>query len=240
MDRFARRRALTLLKILVTSYGKVVPRDELIEFLWPSDAPKDAVQLLKTVVHYLRRGLGEEQNGKTKTSFISTEPNGYAFNPASHHRLDAIEFKALANEGLHLERQGRWREAGVALAAAADMYAGDYMEDDPYSEWCLKPRRQLRETLFDVLQVTARLLRSGGDYEAAIRCYRRILELDPCLESVHRNLMEVLWHSGKRTQALRQFEACRQGLKEEFDSSPLLETEALYRNILGGVGTSPV
>jgi hypothetical protein len=50
----------------------------------------------------------------------------------------------------------------------------------------------------------------------------------------------VLWHSGKRTQALRQFEACRQGLKEEFDSSPLLETEALYRNILGGVGTSPV
>jgi len=235
MDRFARRRALTLLKILVTNYGKVVVRDELIELLWPSDPPKDAIQLLKTAVHYLRRALGEEQNGKTKTSFISTEANGYAFNPASLHRLDAIEFKALAEEGLRFERQGRWREAVVALRAAADLYGGDYLEDDPYSDWSLKQRRQLRETLFDVLHATARLLRSAGDDEAAIRCYRRILDLDPCLEDVHRDLMEVLCRCGKRTQALRQFEECRRALREEFDSSPLLETEALYRSILAGL-----
>jgi DNA-binding SARP family transcriptional activator len=235
MDRFARRRALTLLKILVTNYGKVVVRDELIELLWPSDPPKDAIQLLKTAVHYLRRALGEEQNGKTKTSFISTEANGYAFNPASLHRLDAIEFKALAEEGLRFERQGRWREAVVALRSAADLYSGDYLEDDPYSDWSLKQRRQLRETLFDVLHATARLLRSAGDDEAAIRCYRRILDLDPCLEDVHRDLMEVLCRCGKRTQALRQFEECRRALREEFDSSPLLETEALYRSILAGL-----
>jgi len=234
MDRFARRRALTLLKILVTNYGKVVVRDELMELLWPSEVPKDAVQLLKTAVHYLRRALGEGQTGKSKMSFITTEQNGYAFNPASFHRIDALQFKALAEEGLHFERQGRWREAVVALRAAEKLYGGDYLEDDPYSDWSLKQRRQLRETLFDVLQSTARLLRSAGDHEATIRCYRRILEFDPCLEEVQRDLMELLWRCGRRTQALRQFEACRQALRDEFDSTPLLETEALYRSILGG------
>jgi DNA-binding SARP family transcriptional activator len=233
IDRFARRRAVTLLKILLTNYGRVVVRDELIELLWPSDAPKDAANLLKTAVHYLRRGLGEAQNGKTETSFISTEPNGYAFSPASCHRLDALEFEARAQEGLRFERQGRWREAFVALRAAADLYRGDYLEDDPYSDWYARRRRQLREILFDVLLTTARLLRSAGDHEAAIRCYRRILELDPCLEDVHRDLMEVLSRCGKRTQALRQFEACRRALKEEFDAAPVLETETLYRSILG-------
>jgi len=232
MDAFSRRRALTLLKILVTNYGKVVARDELIELLWPSDVPKDAAQLLKIAVHYLRRGLGEDPHGKPKTSFIATEANGYAFNTASVHRLDALEFKALAEEGLAFERQGRWREAIAALRSAAQMYGGDYLEEDPYSDWCLKQRRHLRETLFEVLLTAARLSRSAGENDAAIRYYRRILELDPCLEDVHRDLMETLGRCGKRTQALRQFEACSRALREEFDSSPTLETETLYRSLL--------
>lgn len=232
LDSFARRRAVTLLKILLTNYGKVVARDELIELLWPAEAPKDAVKLLKIAVHYLRRGLGETQNGKT-ASFILTEPSGYAFNPASPHRIDALEFEAAAEEGLRFERQGRWREAFAALQSAADLYRGDYLEDEPYSDWCRRRRTQLRETLFDVLVTTGRLLNSAGDVEAAIRCYRRILELDPCLEDVHRDLMEALYRCGKRTQALRQYEACRRALQEEFDAAPVLETETLYRSILG-------
>jgi DNA-binding SARP family transcriptional activator len=232
MDHFARRRSLTLLKVLVTNYGKVIGRDELIELLWPSDAPEDARQLLKSAAHYLRRALGEAHDEKVKSPFIATVANGYAFNTASCHWIDCVEFKRLAEEGLRLERQGRWREAIVELEAAADLYGGDYLEDELYTEWAMRLRRQLKDLLFDVLQATARLLRSAGDYQGAIRYYRRILELDPCLEDVRCDLMEVLCRIGKRTQALRQFDACRRALKEEFDCSPLLETEALYRSIL--------
>ncbi len=234
IDSFARRRAVTLLKILVTNYGKTVVRDELVELLWPSETPKDGAQLLKIVVHYLRRGLGEAENGKTEGSFISTEPNGYSFNTSAPHAIDAIEFDAWAEEGFHYERRGRWREALVALQAAADLYAGDYLQDEPYSDWCVKRRRQLREKLFEVLLTKARLLRTAGNYEPAIRVYRRILDLDPCLEDVHRDLMEVLHFSGRRPQALRQFESCRRALREEFDVEPVLETETLYRRILAG------
>lgn len=235
IDSFARRRAVTLLKILLTNYGKTVLRDELVELLWPSSPPKDAAKLLKIAVHYLRRGLGESENGKTESSFILTEAHGYAFNPASFHSLDVFDFESLADEGLRFERQGRWREATATLRAAADLYRGDYLEDDRYSDWCLARRRQLKEKLFQVLLTTARLQRNAGDTEAAIRTYRRILELDPCLEDVHRDLMELLSRSGRRSQALRQFEACRQALKDEFDAAPEIETETLYRSILGSL-----
>jgi DNA-binding SARP family transcriptional activator len=233
-DSFARRRAVTLLKILLTNYGKIVVRDELVELLWPNETPKDGAQLLKIVVHYLRRGLGQAENGKNETSFILTEPNGYSFNANSLHCIDALEFEKLAEEGFHYERRGRWREALVALQRAADLYTGDYLQDEPYSDWSLPRRRQLREKLFDTLVTAARLLKSAGDAESAIRYYRRILEFDPCLEDVHRDLMEALYACGKRTQALRQFEACRRALKDEFDVAPVMETEALYRRILAG------
>jgi DNA-binding SARP family transcriptional activator len=234
MDQFARRRSLMLLKILIANYGRVLGRDELIEQLWPENPPDDAPQLLKSAAHYLRRAFGEAHDEKTRPNFILTTANGYAFNVASAHWIDSVEFKRLADEGLRFERQGRWREAVAALEAAQDLYTGDYLEDEPYCEWAITLRRQLKELYFDVLQTSARLLRSSGDYEGAIRRYRRILDLDPCLEDVHCELMELLCHCGKRTQALRQFEACRRALKEEFDSSPLLETEALYRSILSG------
>lgn len=234
MDHFARRRSLTLLKILVANYGKVLGRDELIELIWPTNPPEDAPQLLKSAAHYLRRALGEAHDEKSKSRFILTTANGYAFNSASSHWIDAVEFKRYADEGLRLERRGHWREASAALEKAAEHYGGTYLEDEPYSEWAMVARRQLRELLFDVLQASARLFRTAGHYEAAIRCDRRMLEFDPCLEDVHCDLMDLLFRSGKRTQALRQFEACRRALKEEFDSSPLLETESLYRSILSG------
>jgi DNA-binding SARP family transcriptional activator len=233
-EAFTRRRAVTLLKILLTNYGKVVVRDELIELLWPSETPKDGAQLLKIVVHYLRRGLGQSESPNPETAYVLTEPNGYSFNAASLHRLDALEFEKKAEEGFHFERRGRWREALAALQAAADLYAGDYLQDEPYSDWCVNRRRQLREKQFDVLTTMARLHRSAGAYDPAIRCYRAILELDPCLEDVHRDLMEVLYASGRRTQALRQFEACRRALKDEFGVAPVMETETVYRRILNG------
>jgi DNA-binding SARP family transcriptional activator len=234
MDQFARRRSLLLLKLLVTYYGKVVGRDELIELFWPSGPPDDARQLLKSAAHYLRRALGEAHDEHVEMPFISTVANGYAFNATSSHWIDAVEFKRLAEEGLRFERQGRWREAIVALEAAAELYTGDYLQDEPYADWAMRPRRQLRDLFLDVLQTTARLLNSAGDYKTAITCYRRVLDIDPCLEEAHRDLMDVLARCGRRTQALRQFETCRRVLKEEFNSSPLLETEALYRSILSG------
>ncbi len=231
LERFVRRRALTLLKILLQHFGRVVDREEMAELLWPAGPPKDADTLLKVAIHYLRRGLEPDGGSKCALPFIVTEAKGYAFNVDSFHWLDVHEFQAAAEQGYRLERKGSRKEALAAFQAAAGLYTGDYLEEEPYSDWCFGRRKDLRQTYVDVLRRTARLLWMGGETEASIRCYYRTLEFDPYLENVHRDLMDVLWRSGRRTEALRQYEVCCRAVREEFDVPPMPDTEALYRSI---------
>ncbi|MHB8146999.1 MAG: BTAD domain-containing putative transcriptional regulator [Vulcanimicrobiaceae bacterium] len=230
---FARRRALRVLKILLTRYGCVVSKDELIELLWPDGSPDDAPTLLKVAVHYLRRGLQSERQDGTGDAFILTQGNGYAFNSASRHRWDVLEFERAADEGERLERCGRRKEALVSFAAAAAAYTGDYLEDEPYSDWCAERRHRLQQTYLHVLRRAGSLAWAAGDAEAAVRSYRRALAVDRCLEDVHRELMAVLWRSGRRTEALAQYEICRTALREEIDITPVPETVALYQAMHG-------
>ncbi|TAM61065.1 hypothetical protein EPN52_03615 [bacterium] len=223
---FVRRRPLTVLKILLTNYGRIVARDELVEMLWPELPPKDAVTMLKVAVHYLRRGLGAA--GGSRAAFVMTEGEGYAFDVASPHRLDAKEFLAASNEGVRQERLGCREPALAAFEAAAQLYVGDYLEDEPYSDWCRERRSELRQTYMTVLRRAARLHDDGGEVEAAVAAYRRTLEVDPCLEDVHRDLMALLWRHGRRADALRQYQMCARALHEELGVLPLEETQALY------------
>jgi len=60
---------------------------------------------------------------------------------------------------------------------------------------------------------------------------RRILELDPLQEHVHRAVMRCYLGMGNRPAALRQYEIIRQVLHDELQIEPMDETTELYRKI---------
>ncbi len=64
---------------------------------------------------------------------------------------------------------------------------------------------------------------------------RRILELDPLREDIHRRVMRLHVDLGQRPLALRQYEVCRQLLQTEMDIPPMEETTSLYEQIAGGL-----
>ena len=229
---FRRRRALLVLKILLTRYGRPVHRDELIEWLWQGEPPEKAGQLLQSAVHYLRRALEPDLRPGGRSRFVLTEGDAYLFNPDAPHRLDAREFLATARMAEAMERRGELSEALAACREAAGLYAGHFLEDEPYSDWCAREREYLRSVYLDVLRRLGRLCARQGDYAQAIDAFRRALSVDPLLEDVHRALMGVLWRAGRRIDALEQFYRCRAILEGELGVAPAAETEALYRSIL--------
>lgn len=231
-ERFARRRSLTLLKILLTRYGKPVHREELMELLWPETDPDSARSLLNVAVHYLRRALEPRGPRGHVSSFIRADGAWYSFDTTSPHRLDSREFLDLARLGPQLEAQGRPAEALAAYQQAIALYGGDFLEDEPYSDWCALEREELRETFLAVLHRAACLQLDGGDIEAALVCYRRALATDATLEEVHRCLMAALWRAGRRDEALRQYGNCRAVLERELGIAPAPETEALRLQII--------
>jgi DNA-binding SARP family transcriptional activator/GAF domain-containing protein len=231
-ERFPRRRALTLLKILLTRYGKQVHREELMELLWP-DADVDAAStLLNVTVHCLRRGLEPEGHSNGGSTFVKRNGDHYYLDLQSPHRLDSHEFSQAARQGVRLQERGSRSQAGEAYRRAVALYRGDFLEDEPYSDWCSAERQVLRELQLAALRGAARLRLDEGDLDGASTHYRSALEVDGTLEDVHLAMMELLWRSGRRDEALRQYWRCREILGRDLGIAPGIELEKLRRRII--------
>lgn len=227
---FKRRKALTLLKILLLHAGHSVPRDTLVEALWPEIDPQKGASRLYVVVHALREVLEPDSAG-TDLPLIVTEGDGYLFALDARCWLDLCEFQAAIRRGQQAEAIGEHKAALAAYAAGAHLYRGDLLEDEPFAEWCWLEREHLRETYLSVLQRLAGLARDAGELSRAIDVYRRALQVDSLREETHRRLIACLWAAGRRDEALRQYELLRILLRRELDAEPLPETEDLIRRI---------
>jgi len=232
-ERFARRRALTMLKILLTNYGKPVSREVLVESLWGDEPPKDPSRQLKVVVHYLRRALEPDREAGEGGLWVVRTDAGYAFDVTAPHRLDYQDFLSLAHWADRLRERGEPEAALAACEAAVGMYTGDYLEDELYSDWCAAERDYLRETLLSTLWRAAASHLDRGDAEGALSCHRRALLADPTREDVHRELMRVLWREGRRDDALRQYRLCDEALQRGLGVAPSAETRALHESLTG-------
>ena len=225
-----RRKALTLFKILLTHEGRPVSKDTLIELLWPEVAPEIGVSRLYMVVHALRR-LVEPPGHERNWVFIRMDADSYYLDMSAACRVDVKEFEEMVRLGKRAEAAGNMEAATNAYEAAVKLYRGDLLEDEPYAEWCWSGREYLRETCLDVLANLAAHYAQVGATETCIARYRQALRLDPAREQNHQGLMRALFALGRRDEALRQYQACREVLHRELDVTPLPETERLYLQI---------
>lgn len=231
-ERFSRRRSLSLLKILLTRYGQEIHREELMELLWPDVPRRSANPLLNVAAHYLRRALEPQVGAHQPSRFIRTNGDYYAFDVDSPHRLDTHEFRRAVQAGDRYAQAKQPAQAMAAYERALSLYRGEFLAEELYSDWCVVERENLRQLLLRAARSAATLYCDRGLWQEAIEQYRRVLQVDPSQEEIHRALMETLWRAGRRDEALRQYQACRRALARELDVEPMPETERLRQLIL--------
>ncbi len=225
-----RKKALTLLKILLAHNGRPLPKEALIDRLWPGAEPETKASQFHVLVHELRALLepGRRDQGWV---YICNEGDRYYFNVQAGAFIDAREFSRLAEQARQAEARGDWDQALKAYEQAVQLYRGDYFEDEPYADWCWQQREHLRELYLEALGRLADIYGRVGRWEESIRYLRRGLELDPVREEFHSRLMYALWALGRRTEAVRQYEVYARLLQEEFGLTPLPETQELLKRI---------
>ncbi|MDP6496133.1 MAG: bacterial transcriptional activator domain-containing protein, partial [Dehalococcoidia bacterium] len=143
-------------------------------------------------------------------------------------------FVQMARHAARLVAQGRRGEAIEEYWNAAALYQGEYLEDEPYSDWCLFERERLKEVYINMMKQIGSILTEKGDLDQAIEAYHSALGVDEGREELHRELMLLLWKAGRHDEALRQHDSCRRILREELGVEPALETESLYKAMLAG------
>lgn len=221
-----RRKVLLLLKVLLAHEGHPLSSDTLMELLWPGVSPDLGLGRLHVVVHDLRRLL-EAPDTRGKWLYIQRDGENYVFNLGAPCYIDVREFRLLVQTAQRAEARGEIKGVINAYEGAAGLYRGDFLEDEPFSEWCWPTREHLRETYLTVLKRLASLYGQVGRWERAIGHLRQALRVDPLREDTHRELMRSLWGAGRRDEALRQYHLCRDLLRKELGVRPLPETERL-------------
>lgn len=205
-----------------------VPRDELLERIWPKGDPALAAQSLNSLSHWLNRHLSAALDG---SSPIVHKSGRYALNIDGGLTVDVIEFEALLETAELLGRDGRIGAAINAYHAALTMYAGDLGGGSDVAH--LLERERLRARFLTALSRLADHYFEAGDYERSLASALQLLRTDPCREDAHRVAMRCHVRTGARAQALRQYRLCEAVLAKEFDASPEPATVLLYQLVKG-------
>ncbi len=217
-----------LFKILLTDRGHLVSADRLIEYLWPNLSLKKAQNNLWVTVGQARRVLQPNLPPRTRSAYIIKHDEGYLFETNSDHWLDVDAFSD------HLQTAQQVADSTIrieTLEKARQLYLGDFLEDDPYAEWALAPRDQLREQYLNLLADLAETYAQQGQYRHAIGLCRQSLALENSRESTYRQLMLYLYCAGEQPAALQLYDEVRQVMWEEIGVEPAPETSNLFHQI---------
>lgn len=185
------RQVRQLCKRLAVGAGQPVPRDELIELLWPDEV--DATRLrsrLSVLLSHIRRVLG-----------------GGLIADRDSVRLD------LTTVDLDLCSVHDALARGDDDAAVA-AYKGPVLPEDSYEDWVIAARDQ---TVFAIIGAHRRLAAraiENANLDAVIGHVSAILDLDPYDERAHEVLVRTLETAGRRGDATRADRRYRQRMHE--------------------------
>jgi DNA-binding SARP family transcriptional activator len=212
--RWLENRAGQVLKYLVAERQRVVYADELVETLW-ADAGVRSLPGVRYFIHELRDRLEPARARRGGSSFVVRTQGGYTLDRARVW-IDADEFERTVTEGLVRLEEGDKRGAREDLRRGIDMYAGDFVADEPYAEWAIVERDRLRRVAASALRALSRLELDSGDVDAAVVSLERLTDLEPYDVDIHRELIGLVMRLGRRTDAVRRYEALRRRMLATF------------------------
>jgi DNA-binding SARP family transcriptional activator len=228
VDKWKRRQAVTLLKILVTHLDRPVHRERILDCLWPDVDEERGWGRLKVTMYYLRCQL---RSSGVAEDAVRTAGHAYLLRRDAVW-VDAENFEKLVTEGRVLQAKGRGDDALRCYEEAQFLYRGDYLEQDVFADWCAEERERLGEIYMEMLTRKAECHAQRNEYVEAAQVCRKALVHDPCRESFHCSLMQHLVNLGRADWAIAQFRYCQTMLAREFGVEPMPETQRLYQQIL--------
>jgi DNA-binding SARP family transcriptional activator/tetratricopeptide (TPR) repeat protein len=225
------RKAVALLAYLAISGGQ--SREALAALLWPDSDRERARAALRKALSGLNRELGGR--------WLVSSRSGVALDGDAH--VDVWAFRdAVRRVDSHNSHPSDTPCAACLddLADAGGLYRGDFLtgfgvrDSAVFDDWQRQVADELRHELTVVLDRLVEAHTHRGAFDAAVVHANRRLTIEPLNELAHRRLILLHAWSGRRAEAVRQYERCAQLLKRELDIAPMKETVAVWQAVLAG------
>jgi DNA-binding SARP family transcriptional activator/CRP-like cAMP-binding protein len=220
-----------LLKAMIALRSHGVPKDVLIEALWPEVSPQSGERNFKVILHRLRRALEPEMDRNYGSSYVHLKANLIYLDDDLCH-VDLDDFLACYRRGERKDEEGDVKSAITLYKQAIELYSGDFLPEDLYVSWAVEKREEIRDRNLSLLFRVAELLEKRGNLKSATDYYRRVLQKDPASEAAYQRLMLNYSSRGMRNAALKAYEDCVKALRNELNAEPEALTVSLYRKLL--------
>ena len=212
------RRKNCALIYYIAAQGGQATREKLLTFFWPDHERSAAQPILRTMIHDLRKQLGECFQADDQSIGLS-----------SNTFIDVQDFSTTINSpSSDLQK----------LTEALNLYKGDFLEgfsltDSPqFDDWAASERERYQLMAMNGWANLSQRHEVKRDYPTALESIRRALAFNPLQEDLQRVLMRLLYLNGDRAGVIRQYESLRKLLDEEMGVPPMPETRALYDSII--------
>ena len=223
-------RPALLLKAILVHGGRHIPKDILIEALWPDQHPENSHGNFKVTLHRLRKLLEPDMNSAIGSVYIHLKDNLVSLD-TDLCQVDTVAFHRLC-------KQARRIDPGVDALTVLEMsreaetlYQGDFLPEEPYLAWAEMKRSTLREEYLQLMYRLGQLLFDQHEYSEARRCYRLIVRIDPAQEKAQRRLMRLLADAGRPQEAVRVYREFRTHLASDIGAAPDEATTTLFQSI---------
>jgi DNA-binding SARP family transcriptional activator len=208
-----------LLRYLVCERGKVVPDDQIAQAFGANGDSRNASNRVRQSVHVLRERLEPRRPKRSPSHFVISRPGGYTLD-TKRVWIDADGFEDQVRAGLTAFAQGQRGAALDHLEEGIRLYQDDFFADDPYLEWALEERDQLREVAGRALRAMLQIHADAGDLDAAKEQGRRLAAMEPFDSDVQRRFLEICLRQGRRSEAARRYQLLRNRMRKQFGEEP--------------------
>jgi DNA-binding SARP family transcriptional activator len=216
------QRPLEMMKALIALGGRNISQERMTDVLWP-DADGDLAQKsFATTLFRLRKLLGMEEA-------LSYGEGRLTLNDR-HCWVDAWAFLRVSGQA-DAEWDRRPDHAARLSEKALAMYFGTFLSSDADKPWALSMRERLRSRYLRNVERLGRHLEGRDEHENAIEFYRKGIETDNLAEEFYQRLMLCNHKLGRRAEALRVYDRCRETLGAMLGVEPSEETMKLMKRL---------
>jgi predicted ATPase/DNA-binding SARP family transcriptional activator/DNA-binding CsgD family transcriptional regulator len=231
-DEWRLKNAGNLVKLLALAKDHRLHREQASGLLWPELDARAAANNLHHAIYVARRTLEPSSPPGAASSYLRLRHGHLALRPNGLLWVDVDAFEEAANTARHA------REA-AAYQAALYLYSGELLPQDRYEPWVEQRRAELRGLYLSLLVELAVLHEKHGEFESAIEALNRVVAGESTHEGAHARLMHLYALSGRRREALGQYEHLREALSREFGTEPEAASTLLQQEIWTGAFSPP-
>ena len=229
IEAWQSKKALNLFKFLVFYHSRgYINKEMLMEFLWPNEDPQKSTNRLHVALNFLRRALEPNLSKDITSSYILSNAGAYKLNMGVKGWIDIEEFSRELKDA----KQDKNPEASIyRYLKALDLYAGDFLEEDLYSDWCNDIRERYKEDYLSALTEVIRYYELQKEFPKCIDYAETYLKTDKYAEEIYRVLMRCHSSLGRKAMVTKIFNKCKENIVSDLNCPLSSETIELSHQL---------